>query len=118
MVPKVEVLVSNLQNRIESSWAGPDIDREAVEETIAKLDNGTLRVAEKVNGEWIVHGWMKQAILLYFRISEMKLGSYGDYIYHDKIPLKTDLVEQGVRVIDAGCMAPRKPSAAHREAYS
>lgn len=94
--------MSDLQDRIETSWIGPEIDRAAVEEVIAKLDAGRLRVAEKVNGEWIVHGWLKQAILLYFRVSEMKLGHYGDYVYHDKIPLKTDLVEQGVRVVPPG----------------
>lgn len=94
--------MSDLQKRIETSWAGPDIDRDAVEEVISQLDKGTLRVAEKKNGEWIVHGWLKQAILLYFRISEMREGQYGDYVYFDKIPLKTDLKEQGVRVVPPG----------------
>jgi len=94
--------VSDLKERITASWAGPEIDRSAVEETIALLDKGTLRVAEKVDGEWVVHGWLKQAILLYFRISEMREGHYGDYTYHDKIPLKTDLVAQGIRVVPPG----------------
>ena len=94
--------MSDLEQRIVASWEGPDIDRSAVEEAISLLDNGTLRVAEKINGDWVVHGWLKQAILLYFRISEMKVGHYGDYMYHDKIPLKTDLVAQGVRVVPPG----------------
>ena len=94
--------MSDLEQRIIASWEGPDIDRAAVEEAISLLDNGTLRVAEKTDGKWVVHGWLKQAILLYFRISEMKVGHYGDYTYHDKIPLKTDLVAQGVRVVPPG----------------
>jgi 2,3,4,5-tetrahydropyridine-2-carboxylate N-succinyltransferase len=59
-------------------------------------------VAEKIDGEWVVKAWVKEAILLYFRISEMKVGHYGDYTYYDKIPLKTDLEKQGVRVVPPG----------------
>ena len=94
--------MSDLQKRIESSWAGPEIDQDAVEEVISLLDKGALRVAEKVDGEWVVYGWLKQAILLYFRTSEMREGQYGDYVYYDKIPLKTDLKAQGVRVVPPG----------------
>jgi len=92
----------SLQTRIEASWVGPEIDRQAVEETIALLDQGSYRVAEKVDGEWVVHQWLKQAILLYFRISEMREGHYGEYQFYDKIPLKTDLAAQGVRVVPPG----------------
>ncbi|MCA9566899.1 MAG: 2,3,4,5-tetrahydropyridine-2,6-dicarboxylate N-succinyltransferase [Myxococcales bacterium] len=91
-----------LKARIERSWESGEIDTEAVHEALAGLDRGTLRVAEKVDGEWIVHAWLKQAVLLYFRIQPMQEGSYGDYRYHDKIPLKTDLAAQGVRVVPPG----------------
>lgn len=94
--------MNELKERIENSWTSGDVDREAVEETLAALDRGALRVAEKVDGEWVVHGWLKQAILLYFRISEMREGTYGDYVYHDKIPLKTALAEQNIRVVPPG----------------
>ncbi len=94
--------MKELQQRIEGSFASGDVDTAAVEAVIAALDRGELRVAEKIDGEWVVHGWVKQAILLYFRIAVMHSGSYGDYAYYDKIPLKTDLVRQNVRVVPPG----------------
>jgi 2,3,4,5-tetrahydropyridine-2,6-dicarboxylate N-succinyltransferase len=94
--------MTDLQARIEASWAGPDVDVAAVEAALAALDRGELRVAEKVDGEWVVHAWLKRAILLYFRAAQMRTGHYGDYEYHDKIPLKTDLAAQGVRVVPPG----------------
>jgi len=94
--------VDELQMRIDRSWEGGDIDREAVDAAIAALDAGRVRVAEKVRGEWVVQEWLKRAILLYFRVAEMREGSYGDYRYYDKIPLKTALASQGVRVVPPG----------------
>ncbi len=91
-----------LRERIEASFAGGELDDEAVHEALAALDRGELRVAEKLDGEWIVHDWLKKAILLYFRVMPMRTGSYGDYLYHDKIPLKTDLAAQNVRVVPPG----------------
>lgn len=93
--------MDELKARIEQSMDG-EVDREAVEAVLAHLDAGTLRVAEKQGEEWVVHAWVKQAILLYFRIAEMRTGHYGDYEYNDKIPLKTNLAEQGVRVVPPG----------------
>jgi len=91
-----------LQERIEASWTSGEIDAEAVDEVLAMLDRGELRVAEKQGDEWVVHAWLKQAVLLYFRTAQMQQGSYGDYVYYDKIPLKTDLVAQNVRVVPPG----------------
>jgi len=91
-----------LQARIEAAWSAGEPDEDAVHEAIAALDRGELRVASKEDGEWVVHTWLKQAILLYFRMMPMKLGSYGDYVYHDKIPLKTDLMAQNVRIVPPG----------------
>jgi 2,3,4,5-tetrahydropyridine-2-carboxylate N-succinyltransferase len=91
-----------LADRIRRSYDSGDIDHDAVHEVLDLLDRGELRVAEKQGDDWIVHDWVKLGILLYFRIAEMKQGSYGDYVYHDKIPLKTRLVEQGVRVVPPG----------------
>lgn len=94
--------MADLKTRIETSWTSGETDVDAVHEVLELLDTGRLRVAEPGEHGWITHGWVKQAILLYFRISEMKVGRYGDYIYHDKIPLKTRLVEQGIRVVPPG----------------
>ncbi|KPK13530.1 MAG: 2,3,4,5-tetrahydropyridine-2,6-dicarboxylate N-succinyltransferase [Myxococcales bacterium SG8_38] len=77
--------------------------RDAVEETIALLDSGKLRVATRgEDGEWTVHAWTKQAILLYFAIRKMERVEVGAYEYHDKIPLKKRLDQQGVRVVPPG----------------
>jgi 2,3,4,5-tetrahydropyridine-2-carboxylate N-succinyltransferase len=90
-----------LQEAIEASVQGT-IDADAVREVIDLLDQGKLRVAEKVGDAWVTHAWIKQAILLYFRIQPMAAGQLGDLPYHDKIPLKQRLVEQGVRVVPPG----------------
>jgi 2,3,4,5-tetrahydropyridine-2-carboxylate N-succinyltransferase len=69
------------------------------EETIAALDRGEIRVAEKVDGEWRVNEDAKAAILDYFRIRQMETIELGPYEYRDKIPLKADFEERGVRVV-------------------
>ena len=69
------------------------------EEIIAALDCGEIRVAEQVDGEWRVNEDAKAAILEYFRISEMETIELGPYEYRDKIPLKRNFEELGVRVV-------------------
>lgn len=79
--------------------------REAVLEAIARLDDGTLRVAEKRDGEWIVNQWLKKAVLLYFRIEENVVMSGGQTTYWDKVPPKyaaygaRDYRDDGVRIV-------------------
>jgi 2,3,4,5-tetrahydropyridine-2,6-dicarboxylate N-succinyltransferase len=75
---------------------------DAVRETIALLDSGELRVAEKRDGAWQVNGWAKQAILLYFSVAKMEVMEVGPFEYYDKIPLKKQLEQQGVRVVPPG----------------
>jgi 2,3,4,5-tetrahydropyridine-2-carboxylate N-succinyltransferase len=75
---------------------------EAVRATIAALDAGEVRVAEKTNGEWVVHEWVKQAIMLYFRLSGLEVMTAGPFEYHDKIPTKHGLDSAGVRVVPPG----------------
>ena len=75
---------------------------EAVHATIAALDRGEIRVAEKVDGEWVVHEWVKRAILLYFRIAPLEVRTAGPFEYHDRIPTKHGLAEAGVRVVPPG----------------
>ncbi|MCB9663838.1 MAG: 2,3,4,5-tetrahydropyridine-2,6-dicarboxylate N-succinyltransferase [Alphaproteobacteria bacterium] len=94
--------MDELRQRIEASWAGGEPDVEAVQAVLEALDTGRLRVAEPEGDGWVVHGWVKQAILLYFRTQPMQEGSWGAYAWHDKIPLKTRLKEQGVRVVPPG----------------
>ncbi len=74
----------------------------AVEETIARLDRGELRVAENIDGSWVTHAWVKQAILLYFALRKMETIEVGPFEFHDKIPLKRNLDRQGVRVVPPG----------------
>jgi 2,3,4,5-tetrahydropyridine-2-carboxylate N-succinyltransferase len=76
--------------------------REPVEAVIADLDAGRVRVAEKRFDEWVVNDWAKQAILLYFRLRSMETMHVGPFEFCDKIPLKTNLKDQGVRVVPPG----------------
>ncbi|HLG36407.1 MAG TPA: 2,3,4,5-tetrahydropyridine-2,6-dicarboxylate N-succinyltransferase, partial [Bacteroidia bacterium] len=60
---------------------------------------GKLRVAEKINGEWKVNEWVKQAVLLYFRLMKMETVHAGDLEFYDKIPLKKNFSALNVRVV-------------------
>jgi 2,3,4,5-tetrahydropyridine-2-carboxylate N-succinyltransferase len=71
----------------------------STEETIEALDRGELRVAERVDGEWRVNEDAKTAILDYFRIRQVEVTELGPYEYADKIPLKRNYAELGVRVV-------------------
>lgn len=86
--------MSSLRERVAAG------DPQAVVDVIAALDRGELRVAEKVDGEWIVHAWVKEAILAYFRLRQMEHVEVGPFHYHDKIPLKTHA--PGVRIVPPG----------------
>jgi 2,3,4,5-tetrahydropyridine-2-carboxylate N-succinyltransferase len=76
--------------------------RDAVEEAIELLDTGKIRVAEKVEGDWRVNTWVKEAILLYFAMRPLEPMEVGGLRFHDKIPVKTRLEEQGIRVVPPG----------------
>jgi 2,3,4,5-tetrahydropyridine-2,6-dicarboxylate N-succinyltransferase len=76
--------------------------QEAVEQVIAALDQGRLRVAEPVGppeGEWRVNVWVKEAILLYFAQRPAEPIDLGPYHYRDKIPLQGDPAGRGIRVV-------------------
>jgi len=75
---------------------------EAVLDTIAALDRGIVRVAEPGPDGWVVHAWVKEAILLYFGIAAMSVHEVGPFEFYDKIPLKHGLAGQGVRVVPPG----------------
>ena len=76
--------------------------RGAVLDTIAALDRGELRVAQKEGGEWRSNAWVMKAINLYFTIAEMETLEVGPFEYHDKIPTKKNLEQAGVRVVPPG----------------
>jgi 2,3,4,5-tetrahydropyridine-2-carboxylate N-succinyltransferase len=73
-----------------------------VEEILASLDRGELRVAEKVAGEWKVNEEAKHAILEYFRLRDVEPIEVGPFEFLDKIPLKRDYARLGVRVVPPG----------------
>ncbi len=90
---------------IEAAYANLDLLADAkqpVDRTIAALDVGELRVAEKVDGEWRVNTWVKEAISLYFRLAPVQTMEVGPFEYYDKIPTKHDLEAAGVRVVPPG----------------
>jgi len=72
---------------------------ERVEELIAALDRGETRVAEPVDGEWLVNEEAQRAILEYFRLRELEPREVGPFEYLDKIPLKHGCKQLGVRVV-------------------
>ncbi len=76
-----------------------ELSPERVEEVIAALDNGELRVAEPVNGEWRVNEEAQRAILEYFRLRQLEPREVGPFEYLDKIPLKRGYERLGVRVV-------------------
>lgn len=75
---------------------------EAVKETVALLDAGKLRVAEKKAQGWEVNAWVKEAILLFFAVSDMKVMEVAPFEFYDKVPLKKGLQAAGVRVVPPG----------------
>ena len=74
--------------------------RRDVELVIAKLDDGQVRVAQvDANNDVVVHDWVKQAILLLFRLRDMSTTEVGPFEFHDKLELKSDYARRGVRVV-------------------
>ncbi len=119
---------NNLQSTIDAAWEGraeltpqssPPELREAVEAVIAELDAGRLRVAEKVDGHWTTHQWLKKAVLLSFRLADsVPIGlaaPNAPFRFYDKIPTKfarfddKAFADAGVRVVP--------PAVARRGAY-
>ena len=94
-----------MQSIIESAWENRDLLKEsatikAIESVIEQLDKGLLRVAEpKIDGSWIVNEWVKKAVILYFPIRTMETIEVGPFEFHDKMALKRNYKELGVRVV-------------------
>ncbi len=102
-----ETELSTLRSRVEAAWEDralleSDDHRRAVRRTIALLDAGEIRVASpptEDGAEWAVHPWIKQAIVLYFVTQKLHTEHVGPFEYYDKIPLKRDWADAGVRVV-------------------
>jgi 2,3,4,5-tetrahydropyridine-2-carboxylate N-succinyltransferase len=92
-----ETTMHELQTLIDQAWedranlkpgSAPARVGEAVDTILAELDAGRLRVAEKIDGEWVTHQWIKKAVLLSFRMEDNMLMDGGPIRYYDKVPTK------------------------------
>lgn len=107
MMNNTKIIIENaFEQRSDITPANVSAEiRQAVTETLNLLDNGTLRVAEKIDGEWVTHQWIKKAVLLSFRINENRLMDGGNTRYYDKVECKysnyteEDFANAGVRVV-------------------
>ena len=86
----IELIENAFENIENINSSSPSDIIKAIDLTIEGIDTGNLRVAEKINNNWVINQWIKKAILLYFRINDMKLisGSSGDSHWWDKIDSK------------------------------
>lgn len=107
----IETLNNAFEHRQEISVNNVDSAvRQAVDEALALLDSGQARVAEKINGRWIVNEWLKKAVLLSFRTKDNQLVDAGYTRFYDKVPLKfqhysqREFSEQGARVVPPACI--------------
>ncbi len=97
-----------LQDLISQAAAQPDLvdqegeHREAVKTVVSMIDSGTLRVAEPHEEEpdgWRINGWVQQAINLFFRVAPMAAIEAGQLAWYDKIPLRRDHADRGLRAV-------------------
>jgi 2,3,4,5-tetrahydropyridine-2-carboxylate N-succinyltransferase len=96
--PQFRAVTHDLASIIDDAWVKRDAlnsatsgpIRDAVDHALDELDLGRLRVAEKVGSEWHVHQWLKKAVLLSFRLNDMKLieGAPGGAVWWDKVDSK------------------------------
>ncbi len=100
----METMLQQWMNSIEEAWIDQDLRRnksviEAVGGVIELLDKGKIRVAEPDGESWKVNEWVKKAVLLYFPMMKMQTIELAPFEYYDKIPLKKNFQDQGVRVV-------------------
>ena len=91
-----------LARRIDELWDSGELDAAPITDAIALLDRGEVRVAQPTENGWIVNEWAKKAILLYFRLRKVEPMEVGGLHFLDKIPVKRDYAERGVRVVPPG----------------
>lgn len=94
-----------MRSIIEAAWDNRSLleykeTQAAIEEVIADIDKGVLRVAEpNDDGTWTVNEWVKKAVVMYFPIRKMETIEVGPFEFHDKMALKKDYAKLGVRVV-------------------
>lgn len=96
--------MDKMRNIIEEAWENRALTEQhevqsAIREVIYMLDKGKIRIAEKIDNQWIINEWIKKAVLMYFPINKMEVCESGIFEYYDKIPLKRGFEEAGVRVV-------------------
>ena len=96
--------MNELQPIIEHAWNERSLLKNedtinAIRQVIDLIDLGQLRVAEPTANGWQVNEWVKKAVVLYFPIQKMETHEVGIFEYHDKIPLKRNYEEKGIRVV-------------------
>jgi len=99
--------VIELKEIIEAAWEDRGLLQktetvEAIETIVANLDKGSLRVAQPTTDGWQVNEWVKKAVILYFPTQKMETIQVGPFEFHDKIPLKHNYQQLGVRVVPHG----------------
>ena len=106
MTQLAQIIEQAFEDRAQlSSQNCPQEIRDAINLALAGLDNGSLRVAEKQNSEWVVNQWLKKAVLLSFKINDNQPIQSGDVQFYDKVDTKFNgwTAEQfqsaGVRVV-------------------
>lgn len=96
---------NQIKQNIEAAWENREMLKDLeiikqIKQVLEGLDKGQLRVAEPTDeGNWTVHEWVKKAVILYFPIQPMETISMPPFEFHDKIPLKSNYAELGVRVV-------------------
>jgi 2,3,4,5-tetrahydropyridine-2-carboxylate N-succinyltransferase len=96
--------MQDLQNTIEAAWEDRSLlqneaTQNAIRKVVALLDSGELRTAEPHGDGWKVNDWVKKGVILYFPIQKMESIEVGPFEFHDKIPLKKNYADLGVRVV-------------------
>ena len=89
--------IKNIIERQDSNLS-PEGEK-ATLQTVELLNQGLIRVCEKVEDQWVVHKWIKKAILFYFKIKKSEVIDSGVFSYYDKIPIKKWTGKEGVRVV-------------------
>ncbi len=94
----------DLKAVIEEAWNDRNLLKEkstvdAIDQVIEKLDKGELRTAEIEKGNWVINEWVKKAVVLYFPTRKMETIEVGPFEFHDKMKLKTNYRDLGVRVV-------------------
>src|SRR6201993_3243596 len=92
----------DLVSQIEELWESDELAPTPIEQAIRLLDQGEVRVGERRGDDWLVNEWTKKAILLYFRLRRVEPLEVGGLPFLDKIPVKSDYAERGVRVVPPG----------------